>query len=357
MNRTQYDFHPRRCSVLGTALAISCLYLAPAWAQNESSVVLFGTVDINVARYSASGSSSVTRVASDGLSSTRWGIRGSVALGNGMRASFWLENGFSPDSGATGNTSTNNQSNGSTPGLFGRRATVSLTGDFGEFRLGRDLTPVAQNGGDFNLFGVNGTGKVASLFYPTFSSATHIRISNGINYLTPSIGGFYGQATYAPGENSSGNNGRYVGIRLGYRSGPFHVAGGTARISDTAGEQKHTAAGASYDMGVVAINMLYGRNQKGIVDHSALHAGITVPIGANALRFGYTAARIKGGDGAGQIIVGVIHNLSKRTALYVDGSQVNNHGTGKTFGLSDGFKPLTPGGKSTGFEAGIRHSF
>ncbi len=357
MNWTRNETRKQISLAFVVAVAAISNLPTPAVAQSESAVVLFGAVDINVARYSASGSASVTRVGSDGLSSTRWGMRGSESLGNGLRASFWLENGFSPDSGVIGNTSTNNQSNGSTPGLFGRRATVSLTGDFGELRLGRDLTPVAQNGSDFNLFGVNGTGKVASLFYPTFSSATHIRISNGINYFTPSLGGFYGQATYAPGENSSDNNGRYVGIRLGYRSGPFHVAGGTARISDTAGEQKHTAAGARYDFGVVAVNMLYGRNQKGVIDHSALHAGLTVPFGSNAMRLGYTVARIKGGDGAGQIIVGVIHNLSKRTALYVDGSQVNNHGAGRNFGLSDGFKPLTPGGKSTGFEAGIRHSF
>jgi predicted porin len=56
-------------------------------------------------------------------------------------------------------------------------------------------------------------------------------------------------------------------------------------------------------------------------------------------------------------MVGVIHNLSKRTALYIDASQIDNKSTGKNFGLSDGFKPITAGGKSTGFEAGIRHTF
>ena len=35
----------------------------------------------------------------------------------------------------------------------------------------------------------------------------------------------------------------------------------------------------------------------------------------------------------------------------------SNKGVGKTFGVSEGIKPVSAGGKSTGIEAGIRHTF
>ena len=61
-------------------------------------------------------------------------MRGTESLGDGLSASFWLEGAFSGDSGSIGSTNTNNQSSGSATGLFGRRATVSLSGNFGEVR-------------------------------------------------------------------------------------------------------------------------------------------------------------------------------------------------------------------------------
>lgn len=72
---------------------------------------------------------------------------------------------------------------------------------------------------------------------------------------------------------------------------------------------------------------------------------------------GYSDARVKNGARANHFMIGVVHNLSKRTALYIDASQIDNKSTSKNFGLSDGFKPTTAGGKSTEFEAGIRHTF
>ncbi len=347
--------HSLRFTAKLTALAAATLATC-AFAQNAN-VTLFGVVDTNVANYSASGTSSVNRVGTDGLTSSRWGMRGTEELGSGMRASFWLEGAFSGDTGSIGSTNTNNQSTGSASGIFGRRSTVSLAGNFGEVRVGRDLTPVFLNLSDFNVFGSNGTGNVGGLFYPLFSSQTHVRTSNGVSYLTPAMGGAYAHLTYALGENSNNSDGRYVGGRVGYRAGPLAAAIGTATIKYVAGDQTQTTAGASYDLGMAKVMALYGRNKKATVDHSALHVGVSVPFGSTDLRLGYTDARVKGGDGAAQIMVGVIHNMSKRTALYIDASQVDNKGAGKNFSVSDGIKPVTAGGKSTGIEAGIRHTF
>lgn len=345
----------RHCHALS---ALAAALLATTAAAQTANVSLFGLIDTNLQRYSASGAASLNRMGTDGLSSSRWGLRGTESLGDGMSASFWLEGAFSGDSGSIGSTNTNNQSTGSATGLFGRRATVSLSGKFGEVRLGRDLTPAFNNLSDFNLYGTNGTGNAGAMFYPIFSSVTHVRASNGISYLTPGgLGGVYGHVTYAFGENATNSDGRYAAGRIGYRQGPLHVAVGTARTNYLAGNQTQTTAGASYDFGVARVNALYGVNKKASVENSALHVGVAVPLGAFEVRAGYTDARVKGGDGARQIMGGVLYSLSKRTTLYVDASQVDNRGSGKTFGVSDGLKPVTAGGNSTGFEAGIRHTF
>jgi predicted porin len=53
--------------------------------------------------------------------------------------------------------------------------------------------------------------------------------------------------------------------------------------------------------------------------------------------------------------VGDVHSLSKRTSLYTTLSQVNNSDTGRF--LIPGGSAITPGQDSSGFEAGIYHSF
>ena len=345
----------RHCHALS---ALAAALLATTAGAQTANVSLFGLIDTNLQRYSASGAASLNRMGTDGLSSSRWGLRGTESLGDGMSASFWLEGAFSGDSGSIGSTNTNNQSSGSASGLFGRRATVSLSGNFGEVRLGRDLTPAFNNLSDFNLYGTNGTGNAGAMFYPIFSSVTHVRASNGISYLTPGgLGGVYGHVTYAFGENATNSDGRYAAGRIGYKQGPLHIAVGTARTNYLAGNQTQTTAGASFDFGVARVNALYGVNKKASVENSALHVGVAVPLGAFEVRAGYTDARVRGGDGARQVMGGVLYSLSKRTTLYVDASQVDNKGSGKTFGVSDGLKPVTAGGSSTGFEAGIRHTF
>jgi hypothetical protein len=55
--------------------------------------------------------------------------------------------------------------------------------------------------------------------------------------------------------------------------------------------------------------------------------------------------------------VGYVHNLSKRTALFTNYSKVSNSGTGKQFAVGSGISVTTPGGSSTGYEFGVRHSF
>src|SRR3954468_21862805 len=129
-------------AVLGLAV------LAGATAQAQSSVTVFGLLDVSIAHFGADGSGSQTALATDGYQSSRIGFRGVEDLGDGLKAGFWLEAGLAPDDGEGAATNSNNQSSGAGAGVagrqgitFGRRSTVSLLGNWGEVRLGRDYVP------------------------------------------------------------------------------------------------------------------------------------------------------------------------------------------------------------------------
>src|SRR5947209_7985472 len=139
--------------------ALAATAAGPVLAQ--SSVTLFGIVDTNLAHGSGTASSK-TQLTNSGYNSSRLGFRGVEDLGGGMSASFWLEAGLNTDNGTGAGTNTNNQTTGAAPAAaggqgmtFNRRATVSLTGNWGELRLGRDYTPQYWTLGLFDPFGNN----------------------------------------------------------------------------------------------------------------------------------------------------------------------------------------------------------
>ncbi|MGD9760499.1 MAG: porin, partial [Comamonas sp.] len=110
-------------------VALACLASLPGAASAQSKVELFGVVDVGVAHLGGSGASK-TGLSTGGANISRLGFRGTEDLGGGLKAGFWLEAGLDVDSGAGKATG---------GGLnFNRRSTVSLMGNWGEVRLGRD---------------------------------------------------------------------------------------------------------------------------------------------------------------------------------------------------------------------------
>jgi len=367
----------------------------------QSSVTLFGVVDAGLTYQSttsrdtttgASVKQSKTSLGNSGYNSSRIGFRGTEDLGGGLAASFWLEAPITNDDGATGIST------------FARRSTVSLSGGFGELRLGRDYTPTFWNDTVFDPFGTNGSGtNVISTVSgnTTLNNANYVRASNSIGYfLPPNLGGFYGQFQYALHENastdatsttaaSSSSAGRYVGGRFGYANGPLDVALGVGRstVVDTTALQRSVQTinlGASYDFGPVK---LFGElsNVKNKFDYTAVAdthdsyngylIGATVPVGAGLIRVAYSQVRynegvagITGEDPlARKFAIGYVHNLSKRTALYATVARVNNRNdvnytgslvSASTTGYgSTGTSYTGLPRSSTGYDFGIRHAF
>lgn len=384
-------------------------------ASAQSSVTLFGVVDASVSGYSNrsnderavllhQGSVKLSRTAlsHSGYNPSRLGFRGTEDLGGGLAASFWLEAPITNDDGATGVSS------------FTRRSTVSLSGDFGEIRLGRDYTPTFWNNAVFDPFGANGVGtnlihsasnfNVAGGMAGFGGNPSVLRASNSIGYfLPPNLNGFYGQLQYAfheqtkydPGTATPVNalgvaaptrGGRYVGGRLGYADGALDVA--VAYGNSTSGDQFHLGTtdsvktmnlGASYDFGPVKLfgELSHSKSSRDYAvtpiaatsdtDLEGYLLGVTVPIGAGLLRASYSRVHydrnlpftLLDDPKASKLSLGYVYNLSKRTALYATIARVSNrNGAALTVGgpafISNAvFTPRL----SRGYDLGIRHAF
>lgn len=284
--------------------------LAMGSASAQSSVTIFGVVDVGVSYYETTsrfqGATTVPRpdlkqsqtvLSNGGNAGGRIGFRGQEDLGGGLSAGFWLESSLWGDVGTAGRGGV----------LFDRRSTLSLSGGLGELRLGRDYSPTFWNDAIFDPFATSGSGNnvIIQMLGGAFPSLQlnrgfYSRKSNSVGYFLPGgLGGFYGQLMYAFGENVDGaavldnpataNNariGRYAGGRFGYANGPVDVAlaYGTSTIADNfhfgSTTNVNTAnAGASYDFGPIK---LFGEYSK--VDVKTDFADITrFPLATPAL--------------------------------------------------------------------------
>jgi predicted porin len=348
-------------------IALAVLAAAGA-ASAQSSVTLFGIVDATLA-FGRGTVSDKTQLTDSGYNSSRLGFRGTEDLGGGMSASFWLEAGINNDNGTGDATNTNNQAsggalagmNGSQGLTFNRRSTVSLAGGWGELRLGRDYSPQFWNLTVFDPFGTNGAGTTQTL-NSIITGVTSVRVSNSMAYFLPgNLGGFYGQVQYYLGENNetgavTEDDGRGIGLRVGFANGPFNVALALSRTDYAAGDVRQNNIGGQWDFGIAKVMAHISRDKNGTVDGKGWLIGGLFPVGAGEIRASYSRYET---DAAGQpeskkFALGYVHNLSKRTAVYTTWARVKNDG-GAAQGLNGAVTAAND--SSTGLDIGIRHSF
>lgn len=349
-------------SPIAMGLALAC---AGSAAVAQSSVQVFGIIDTGVTHYT--GANSLNTVNGDGNTSSRLGFRGTEDLGGGLKAGFWLEAAFDSDTGTGGGaTSADNRTGiGSGAFKFARRSTVSLMGNWGEVRLGRDFVPgfrnLAVSSGGYHAFGTNGVGSSAVLFYPVGATkgVTHVRASNQIAYHLPKMGGLFGEVAIARGEQVGTGDGNVVGGRIGYAAGPFSVAAAITQTKVAAVDNlTQTNIGGSYDFGVAKAMLLWGENKNGVGQKTRVTAiGAHVPVGPGQVRLSYGMAKATNvGNDANHLALGYVYNLSKRTALYGTYARVKNKNGGNAY-VVDGGPAASASGVSTGLQAGIRHAF
>jgi predicted porin len=357
-----------------SVLALAVLGSFAGFASAQSSVTMFGVVDLNVT--TVSNNERVYGMGTDGMASSRLGFRGVEDLGGGLKASFWLEAGMANDTGKSntnggfGNGGADNQL------FFNRRSTVSLSNQWGELRLGRDYTATFWSWTVFDPFGTNGVGAATNLaiggdLQGALAGTTYgtlVRANNMVQYILPNgvFGpGLYGQLQIAAGENSPGN--KYYGGRIGYAAGPFDVAAayGKTDCLDLACniDLDNWNVGGSWNFGFAKFSGFYSQIEAQGNGNTAKrenwYVGVTAPFGQWNFKASYGGTNGKdllNNSDATQWALGADYNLSKRTALYATWSSINNDNTA-AFSVYPGFGSLSAGNNSTGGQIGVRHSF
>ena len=185
-------------------LAAVAVLGAFAGSAVAADVTLYGLVDYGV-RYQnldadKAGVDRTNKVdmKSGANSGSRFGLKGTEDLGNGVKVGFVLENGFAADTGALGDK--NNR-------LFDREAQLFVDGSFGRVSFGR-VGQLASANGSYGLLGVTGpfsTGYGDATSGLKFVGANGFtRFDNTITYMTPSFGGLTVYAQYSSSVSSTG---------------------------------------------------------------------------------------------------------------------------------------------------------
>ncbi|MDB5861414.1 MAG: gram-negative porin family protein [Ramlibacter sp.] len=355
-------------------------FAACGLASAQTSLTLFGVVDAAV-QHGSGSIANRNQLGSGGLNASRLGFRGTEQLTGGMWAGFWLEAGLNEDNGTGTLTNTNNQASGAPASLngaqgmtFSRRSTVSLGGDWGEIRVGRDYTPQYMNIKVYDPTDAVGVGTAVNVTN-IITGPTSQRASNTVTYFSPKVGGFFGEVQYYFGENASNaankDDGNGGGIRVGYGSGPIEFAVATSRTDYLAGNSRQSNVGGQYDFGFAKVLANYSRDE-GLVQVAAAPVplatakakgwslGAIIPHGSNEFKLGYSRYSIDVVDPAfadpqaTKFMASWNYRFSKRTAVYTTVAHVRTRGGSATALLG---AVTGPNENSAGYEVGLRHSF
>ena len=240
-----------RASVIAAALACAAV---PVFAQ--STVTIYGRVNTTVEAQKSNGVKN-TVVADN---NSRFGFKGAEDLGGGMQALFQLESGFDSSTGAT-----------TRGALFGREATVGLSGSLGTVKLGQQaFPPIYFTSADYVSMHNHDTGSSSDALFGLFLQP--LRQSNSIAYTSPTFSGFKFQIAQSLSEkaNFAGTPNTTVvpaipaipvstttDATLDYDNGPLHLGVGY----DKNGLNKTFAVRALYEFGALTVGGYYERDK------------------------------------------------------------------------------------------------
>ena len=338
--------HLSRAALLAATLVVSTV------ASAQSNVTIYGVADAYV-QIGSGGAGTRKSLESGGIQGSRLGFKGSEDLGDGFRAFFQVENGFALDTGTV------------TQGgrFFGRQALVGLSGNWGSFSAGRQYTPLFNAIDSADPFGT-GLGSVNSSGIMTNLGGS--RVDNSLVYSTPDLAGFSLTLLAAAGE---GVTGKSFGADVRYTAPKYMAALSVARLDRLAlGTVDGTAVLLSgmYDFGIFKL-MGAAQSVKHVDllpandDREEYYLGVRVPVGSGVFSAVYGAGKTKNvsGTSASEVSVGYDYALSKRTFLYVIGSDIRNGAlTAFTADGATGSGPTTVTGHDVrAMQVGMRHRF
>lgn len=310
-------------------LALAALTAFAGAASAQSSVTLYGRVDLSVAKNLGSDEKSMQNG-----SGSRFGVRGVEDLGGGLKALFNIEHRFNADTGAMSDPSR----------MWGGRSFVGLQGGFGQVVFGREYSTAflgSQLGADpwgwdtivARLNPAITGGAIAKVRYD--SSATYSIAASGFRFAA--------QIAEATDTIYKVKN-KPVNFSIGYAAGPLAVGMGYERTGEEAAETaKWMTIHGSYNLGMVKLGALYGTGDTAAgSEHRSYLLTAVAPMGAGELRASYGRLENKTAnvDAAKGFALGYHYNMSKRTTLYVDFANDSEAANNKS-----------------GYDVGIKHNF
>lgn len=298
-------------------IAVAVLGACVAGSAFAANVDVYGRIDtgLSYVHYDETGLSDAKDTLSldSGMSSgNRWGLKGSEDLGNGYQVGFVLESGFDADTGALG-----------AGGIFGREATLRVSGPFGSIyagrmgRIGSDAGSVGFYAGSVSPFG-SGWGKMAGHFAVTANYDSCY--NNALAYVSPKVGPVTVYAQYTMGnttENESGDD-RLFSLGAQADFGALQVLGlveylnkksvaGTTVYDDSQYDDSYTInLGGSYDFSVAKV-FLAGQYFKAAPNYAGMKANYAKLVDGNEWRYSFDGFGVNVGAtapiGAGQFLV------------------------------------------------------
>jgi predicted porin len=398
------------------ALSIACAatLAAPAFAQ--STVTVYGVLDAGVLSMDnvvtsplgyvpvAAKGGHTTQFKDGGIGGSNWGLRGTEDLGGGLVATFQLQGNANVKDGTTGGPN----STGGTS-FFNQFSTVGLRGSFGELKVGRQVSPMyyamastdARAARYFGsvltaLVGLNSASRAWAGNNSNVAFGT-IYNDNAVVYTSPTWNGLAASLEYAFGNtagstkansqqaatlvydnkglklsalyyNGYGNNlpiatALYTAA-VGAAAAPAAVA--AAGFSPTANTNRLESVGALYNFGAWTVSGSYmlARNPAHAIVNGGSDSLDMWSVGAGwryknmLFTTGYYHLKDNRnvGNKATQFAIGAEYYLSKRSALYVEGAIVSNHGA--NMNLSPVYATTVGANNSVhAVMAGLRHSF
>lgn len=290
-------------------IALAALGAFAGAASAQSSVTLYGVLDVGVSKqtnldltaYGVSGSSFHIP--------TRIGIRGTEDLGNGMSAIFDLQTGgIGMGDGKSGNTG---------GGIsFGREAYAGLKGGFGTVKAGLDASVATYGFGGLNLNGISTSDAAGAVGIEPVLWYGASRRPAYVSYTSPNMAGLDVMIGYTLKGTMEDvlaiHDKASTQARVNYAAGPLTL-GLVVETARTAASETAYGVGAKYALGMADVTLRYVKSPNG--NDKGLSGGVAAKFGAATA--GLQLAKNSETKDMG-IELFANYALSKRTTLYAD---------------------------------------
>jgi len=262
-------------------------------------------------------------------------FKGEEDLGGGMKASFQLTQDIATPDGTSSSDF--------------EISTVSLSGGFGEVRLGRNHPSTRDAGGVYRFFG--DIGRLAA----TLNESAYVQ--RGIQYTTPNIGGVKAVIFSADPDDGVNIKRTAYGVMGSVAGAKFSVAQETQETVANV-ETKLMTVGGSMDLGMAKVGLVYAKEDYETGD-DLKGTGVHVAVPMGAMTVGGSFTQYEAGTGETDVLaLALQYSLSKRTSVYATYQTVDAGTTAAGITSSRGLGVgETAGEKNSGFGVSVVHSF